>query len=95
MQSKNNAIIKIVESAFGLCWILNAALFIPQIMLLYQKKNSSEISLLMFCCFNLIQIITIIHGYIKKDYLLIFGFVLSLIASGIVTILMIVYRLHQ
>lgn len=84
--------VKLVEVIFFLSWIINAFLFIPQIILLYKKKDASEVSLLMFMCFNLIQIVTIFHGYIHKDYLLVLGFALSLLTSGTVTSLIIIYR---
>ena len=83
----------LIETIFSLGLFLNAALFIPQIIRLYQKKDSRELSLLTFAGFNIIQFFTILHGYINHDYLLIAGFTLSFITCGMVTVMIIYYRL--
>jgi MtN3 and saliva related transmembrane protein len=85
--------VPIIETVFSLGLFLNAALFIPQIIRLYQKKDSKEISLLTFAGFNVIQFFTILHGYIHQDYLLLIGYIVSFIACGIVTAMIIYYRL--
>jgi MtN3 and saliva related transmembrane protein len=84
-----------IETVFSLGLFLNAALFIPQIIRLYQKKNSRELSLLTFAGFNLIQFFTILHGYLNHDYILMLGFGLSFISCGIVTGMIIYYRLVE
>lgn len=71
---------------------LNASLFIPQIILLYRTKKADNISLPMFLGFNMIQLSTIIHGYMVTDYILMWGYVLSLVSCGIVTLLILHYR---
>lgn len=82
-----------IETVFSLGLFLNAVLFIPQIIRLYQKKDSRELSLLTFAGFNVIQLFTILHGYINHDYLLMAGFAASFITCGIVTGMIIYYRL--
>ncbi len=82
-----------IETVFSLGLFLNAVLFIPQIIRLYQKKDSKEISLLTFAGFNVIQFFTILHGYINHDYLLMVGYIISFITCGIVTAMIIYYRL--
>lgn len=82
----------LIELMFGLGLFFNAALFIPQIIKLYKTKNSQGHSLLTFAGFNLIQLFTLLHGYLRKDYLLMFGFVLSLITCGIISFMIIYYR---
>jgi MtN3 and saliva related transmembrane protein len=81
-----------IEVLFSISLIVNAAFFVPQIIKLYKTKNTSGISLLMFLGFNLIQFISILYGYIKKDYILMWGFALSLLTCGSVSILILIYR---
>jgi MtN3 and saliva related transmembrane protein len=71
---------------------LNAALFVPQILLLYRTKNAQNVSLLMFLGFNFIQFTTALHGYISKDYILMLGYSLSFVTCGLVTMLILFYR---
>ena len=82
----------IIETFFGLGLFINAVLFIPQAIKLYQQKDSSELSLTTFIGFNTIQLLTMLHGFIYKDYLLAVGYILSFITCGIVTMLIIIYR---
>lgn len=88
----NNLVVQTIEVVFSISLFVNAALFIPQIIKLYKSKDSKDISLLTFAGFNLIQFFVILHAYLHKDKLLLFGFLLSLITCGCVTILTIVYR---
>lgn len=85
----------IIEFAFGISLFVNAALFIPQIVRLYKLKDSKELSLLTFGGFFALQIITIMHGYVVKDYLLMFGFALSVLTCGTTAWLIIWYRLKR
>jgi len=82
----------IIETFFSLGLFINAALFIPQIIALWKAKDSKELSLVTFGGFNLIQFFTILHGYVRQDYLLTIGFLLSFITCGIVTVLIVIYR---
>lgn len=82
----------LVEFIFGLGLFLNAALFIPQIISLYKAKTAQGVSLLMFMGFNFIQLSTVLHGYYQNDYLLMIGYLLSLLTCGMVTSLIILYR---
>lgn len=71
---------------------LNAALFIPQILLLYKTKKATEVSLPMFLGFNVIQFATALHGYMSRDYILMWGYTLSFITCGLVVTLIIIYK---
>ncbi len=84
----------LIELAFGVGLFVNAILFVPQIISLYKLKDSKEVSLLTFGGFLLLQIITIMHGFVVKDYLLIFGFMLSVVTCGTTTWLIIWYRIR-
>ncbi len=88
----NNFIVHIIEVVFSISLFVNAALFIPQIIKLYKNKDSRDISLVTFAGFNLIQFFVILHAYLHKDDLLFYGFLLSLITCGCVTVLTIIYR---
>ncbi|MBL4647834.1 MAG: hypothetical protein JKY13_02595 [Gammaproteobacteria bacterium] len=70
----------------------NSLLFIPQIVKILKHKSAKDFSLIMFGGFCLIQLALIGHGIIKHDYILLSGYVLSIIACGITTLLIIKYR---
>ncbi|MDR3031417.1 MAG: hypothetical protein LBU35_03475 [Holosporales bacterium] len=82
----------IIESVFGAGLFFNAALFVPQAIKVYKTKNAEGLSLLTFLGFNLVQLFTILHGYIHKDLILILGYALSLVFAGIVTVFILKYR---
>ena len=42
--------------------------------------------------FNLIQLFTILHAYIHKDFLLFIGYLAAFITCGAVTVLIILYK---
>jgi MtN3 and saliva related transmembrane protein len=50
------------------------------------------VSIITFLGFCGIQIFTILHGYIKKDLILMWGYIFSLVTCGTATYLMIYYR---
>lgn len=77
---------------FTVAIFLNAAFFIPQIILLLRTKRSEGLSIPMFLGFNFIQLAIALHGYTVKDYILMWGYVLSFITCGTVVILIIIYR---
>jgi len=77
---------------FGFGLFGNAALFVPQAIALYRKKNAEGSSLITFAGFNVLQIIAIIHGIYRNDLALILGMIASLITCGAVTTLTLYYR---
>ncbi len=85
----------LIELAFSMALLVNAALFVPQIIRLYKVKDSKELSLLTFGGFLTIQLITVMHGFVVSDYLLVFGFSLSILTCGLTTWLIIWYRLKN
>ncbi|MFA6409295.1 MAG: PQ-loop repeat-containing protein [Gammaproteobacteria bacterium] len=88
----NTEIKNFIEVMFSLGLFFNAMLFVPQIVKLLRTKSAKGLSLLTFAGFSVLQIFTILHAYITKDYILFFGFLLSLLFCGTVTILIIAYR---
>ena len=82
----------VIELVFSIGLFLNAMLFVPQAIEIYKTKDVKGQSLITFVGFNLIQLFTIIHAYIHGDYLLLIGYLLSLITCGCVTALIIRYK---
>lgn len=87
----NNILKYFIEIGFFLSLLANALLFVPQAIKLYRVKNAAGLSLLTFAGFNVIQLFTLLHGYIQKDYLLMIGYLLSLITCGVCTWMIIRY----
>lgn len=85
----------ISEYMFIVALFANAALFIPQVLLLLKKKHSDDVSLMTFLGFCLIQFFTIVHAYHTRDYLLMIGYITSLATCGTTTLLIITYRLRR
>ncbi len=83
---------ELVEISFSISLFINALLFVPQIIKLWQTKEAKDLSLLTFAGFNLIQILAVLHGYLKQDYVLMIGFLLSLTTCGAITIQIIIYK---
>lgn len=85
----------IIEVGFSLGLFVNAALFIPQARRLLAYKTSQDVSLIMFLGFWVIQLFIVLHGFLKKDYLLMFGTMLSMVTGGTVIVLIIYYRVQN
>ena len=82
----------IVQYGFSISLLANAALFIPQIITLLKKKSAVGVSLITFLGFNIIQLFTMLHGIIEKDYLLAAGYFLSILTCGCVSFLIVYYK---
>lgn len=82
----------IIDIIFGTGLFINAMLFIPQAIRIYQKKESRDLSLTTFIGFCLTQLSAVIYGYLHKDHILMFGYILALMTCGIVTGLIIYFR---
>lgn len=86
---------QIVAVIFGLGLLCNALLFVPQVLAVWRKKSDEGISLITFGGFNVLQIIGVIHGVYQQDLSLILGMIASLITSGAVTFLTLLYRTRR
>ncbi len=82
----------IIEYGFSISLLVNAALFIPQIITLLKSQSAKGASLITFAGFNVIQIFTMLHGLKTHDYLLAGGYLLSIVTCGTVTALIIYLR---
>ncbi|GHU19948.1 hypothetical protein FACS189472_10480 [Alphaproteobacteria bacterium] len=83
----------LIEAVFGFGMFINAVLFIPQAIKIYNTKSADGVSLATFAGFCVIQFFTVLHGYIHQDHILMFGNALSLICCATVTFLIIIYKL--
>jgi MtN3 and saliva related transmembrane protein len=81
-----------VEFMFVSGLVLKAILFLPQAWKIFKAKKSDELSLLTFAGLNVMQLLTILHGFYNKDYILAFGVLLSFLFCGAVTYMIILYR---
>jgi MtN3 and saliva related transmembrane protein len=76
---------EIVAYIFGFGMILNAGLFVPQVIHLWRTKTSQGVSILSFAGFNTLQAIGALHGYFQHDVALMVGMLASLMTCGAVT----------
>jgi MtN3 and saliva related transmembrane protein len=76
---------EIVAYIFGFGMILNAGLFVPQVIHLWRTKTSQGVSILSFAGFNTLQAIGALHGYFQHDMALMVGMLASLMTCGTVT----------
>ena len=81
-----------IEIFFTCALFFNALLFVPQAIKIWKAKSSKGVSLMTFLGFNVIQLLIILHGVLKGDCLLVFGYLLSLITCGAVTVLIVYFR---
>lgn len=84
----------LIEFIFSVAMFINAALFIPQIIRLYKKKNADDVSFVTFLGFWMIQLTVVLHGMINHDVLLMIGSLLSMVTCGSVVVLVAWYRLR-
>ncbi len=82
----------LVESGFVLGLFINAALFIPQMMRIIANKDAKEVSFITFFGFWIIQLATVLHGLIRKDYILALGTIPSMLTCAGVIGLILYYR---
>lgn len=82
----------IVEFGFSVSLLINAFLFIPQIITILKSKSAAGVSLITFGGFNIIQLFTLFHGLVSGDYLLATGYFLTILTCGTVTALVFYYR---
>ena len=82
----------IVEFGFSISLLVNAILFIPQAVIIYRTKSVKDVSLITFVGFNIIQLFTVFHGFLTRDYILVLGYLFSILTCGSVSVLIFYYR---
>ncbi|OGT05938.1 MAG: hypothetical protein A2103_02690 [Gammaproteobacteria bacterium GWF2_41_13] len=85
---------ELIEFVFSAALIINALLFIPQALRIFKEKSAADVSLLTFGGFLFIQLMIVLHGIINHDYLLIIGYLFSMVTCGAVVILTLMYKKH-
>ncbi len=81
-----------IEFIFGIALFVNALLFIPQSMRILKEKTARGVSLLTFLGLLLIQFTIVLHGIIVHDPLLVWGYLISMVTTGSVVTLILIYR---
>ena len=82
----------IFELIFSATLFVKGALFSPQIWRIWQRKDVSALSITTFGSMNVMQILMIVHAFLRCDLVLMSGIIFSFITSGIVSISIIYYR---
>lgn len=83
---------QIINVIFGAALFINALLFIPQSIKIFKLKTAKGVSLLTFLGLLIIQFAIVCHGIIQKDRVLIVGYVLSMLTTGLVVGLTLFYK---
>lgn len=83
---------ELINIGFFLCLVANATLFLPQAFKILRRKSAKGVSLITFGGMNIIQLSTILHGYLVRDWLLVIGMWLAFATCGFVTTLILLYR---
>lgn len=81
-----------INAVFEIGLFINALLYIPQIITLWQKKHADDVSLITFAGFNIINLFAILHGFVVNDKWLVIGLSFSVVTNTTVTFLIIWYR---
>ncbi len=81
----------LVALIFGLGMIVNAFLFVPQVLAIWRKRTAQGVSVLTFAGFNAMQFVGALHGYYQDDWYLAIGMFASLLTCGSVTVLALIY----
>ncbi|MCD6056024.1 MAG: hypothetical protein K0R12_986 [Gammaproteobacteria bacterium] len=85
----------VVNILFIAGFIINSILFLLQAYRIYQTKDAEDVSLITFVGLTITQIAAIWYGYINRDVLLMWGFIIAAISCGLVTLQVVYYRLKD
>ena len=81
-----------MEGQFGIGLVVNAALYIPQILRILKEKGARELSFIMFGGFWFLTLSQVVYGFYIRDWIMAWGNVLTLLTCGIIVCLIFVYR---
>jgi MtN3 and saliva related transmembrane protein len=82
---------EIIGAIFGIGWVFNAILFIPQILSIIRSKSAKGVSKITFVGFNVLQVVGFLHGMLEKDYYLAGGMAITFTTCFTVTVLAFIY----
>ena len=81
-----------MKGQFGIGLVVNALLYVPQIMRIIKEKGSRELSYVMFCGFLCLTFSQVVYGFFKHDWIMAWGNMLTFITCGTVVCLIFFYR---
>lgn len=84
-----------IEFFFSTALFINALLFIPQTYRIIKEKTEKGVSLVTFCGFFLINLAIVLHAMVRADYVLLAGYIFSLITCGSVVLAILFYRFFR
>jgi MtN3 and saliva related transmembrane protein len=87
-----NALDQLFAILFGLGLFVNALIFVPQALTIWQQRSAQGVSVLTFAGFNAMQAVGVVHGLFAHDLALSLGMLASLVTCGTVTGLAIAFR---
>ena len=82
----------IINFVFASALVINALVFIPQAIKIFREKGAKNVSLVTFLGFLGTQFAVVLHGLIVHDYILVGGYLLSMLTCGSVILLVIKYK---
>lgn len=85
----------VMDHLFSFVLLINSAIFLFQFSKIINRKSADDVSILTFAGFAAIQLITLIHGYLHRDYILLYGTSLSLISCVLVICAVMYFRLTK
>lgn len=83
---------EVISAIFSLGLFINAVSFIPQIVRIVRERSTRGISLITFSIFLITQFSAVLYGFIIHSWILITGYILSMLTCGPVVILILYFR---
>lgn len=71
--------VDVIETIFGFALLFNALVFVPQAWRIWRSKRTEGVSMITFAGFLAVQLLTVIHGLIHQDWILVVGMVASMV----------------
>ncbi len=87
-----NIIKSAIDISFSFALFVNAMLFIPQALKIVRQKTAAAISLSTFFGFLIIQFTAVLYGFMHHDYILVYGYLMSMLTCGSVVGLTLFYE---
>jgi MtN3 and saliva related transmembrane protein len=82
----------VMEGQYGIGLLVNAMLYVPQILRLVKERASNELSYVMFCGFLCLTLSQVLYGFFRHDWIMAWGNMSTFITCGTVVCLIFIYR---
>ncbi len=82
----------LIEMFFSLGLLINAVLFVPLSVDIFQKKSSQEYSFFKYFGLLIFQFFAMLHGYFTNDLTMALGFLLSTLSCLTLTVMITLFR---